>query len=72
MFFDDLEKLRSVCTEAGDLVSLQDTDRIVSSPVFVCETLARFGAAISPLKQMFMACCALFANKHKGRSSAQN
>jgi hypothetical protein len=54
MFFDDLKKLRSACTEAGDLGSIWDTDRIVSSPVFVGEKLARFGSNNKLLRKMCM------------------
>ena len=71
---EGLAKLRSAPVLKGKLHPLLQLHAIVSSPVFVGENLciARFGSFIAPYKKCLCLRRASFADKHKGRSSAQN
>ena len=69
--YDGLAKLRSAPVLKGKLHPLLQLHAIVSSPVFVGENLARFGTFKPLIKIHLWLRCALFADKHKGRSSAK-
>ena len=72
MFFDDLENFALHALKQGIWFPFRTQTESLVRQFLLVKKLARFGSNNKPLKKMFMPSLRSFADKHKGRSSAQN